>query len=112
MFNTLLTGDSLAVNLTRMEADATDRAAMTRAEAKLRGDMFALVALLRARYPEFAKCEIVASGVNAGVRETRHIRGLHTVTLADFAEGGGSPARWPTPRIRWICTTRGALRRS
>lgn len=111
-FNTLLTGDSLAVNLTRMEADATDRAAMTRAEAKLRGDMFALVALLRARYPEFAKCEIVASGVNAGVRETRHIRGLHTVTLADFAEGGGSPARWPTPRIRWICTTRGALRRS
>lgn len=86
-FNTLLTGDSLAVNLTRTEADATDRGALTLAEAKLRGEMFALVDLLRERYPEFARCEIVASGVNAGVRETRRIRGVYTVTLADFLEG-------------------------
>lgn len=86
-FNTLLTGDSLAVNLTRTEADATDRGALTLAEAKLRGEMFALVDLLRERYPEFARCEIVASGVNAGVRETRRIRGVYTVTLADFVEG-------------------------
>ncbi len=90
-FNTLLTGDSLAVNITRTDADATDRAAMTRAEQQLRRDMFTLVDRLRARYPEFARCEITASAVNAGIRETRHIRGVGTVTLDDFLSGRTFP---------------------
>lgn len=90
-FNTLLTGDSLAVNITRTDADATDRADMTRAEQQLRRNMFTLVERLRVRYPEFARCEITASAINAGIRETRHIRGVQTVTLADFVEGRTFP---------------------
>ena len=86
-FNVLLKGDSLAVNITRAQVDATDRAAFTEAEMKLREDMFALVELLRQEYPEFKNCEIVFSGVNAGVRETRHIKGVRTMTLQDVIEG-------------------------
>lgn len=90
-FNTLLIGDSLAVNMTRTAANAADRADMTRAEQQLRRDMFTLVDRLRARYPEFARCEIVASGLGAGVRETNHIRGVSTVTLEDFLSGRTYP---------------------
>jgi hypothetical protein len=86
-FNVLLKGDSLAVNMTRSCADATDRAAYTAAEIGLRKDMFRLVELLRQKYPEFRQCEIVASGVNAGVRESRHIKGVRTMCLSDVTEG-------------------------
>ena len=86
-FNVLLKGNSLAVNMTRIRADATDRAAFTAAEISLRRDMFRLVELLRQKYPEFRSCEIVASGVNAGVRESRHIKGIHTATLDDVIQG-------------------------
>ncbi|MBQ8341965.1 MAG: FAD-dependent oxidoreductase [Clostridia bacterium] len=86
-FNVLLKGDSLAVNMTRACADATDRAAYTAAEIRLRKDMFRLVELLRQKYPEFRQCEIVASGVNAGVRESRHIKGVHTMCLTDVIDG-------------------------
>ena len=86
-FNALLMGDSLAVNITRVDTDATDRAAFAAAERKLRKDMFRLVELLRARYAEFASCEIVSSGVNAGVRESRRIKGVRTMTLQDVLDG-------------------------
>lgn len=86
-FNVLLKGDSLAVNLTRTAVDATDRAAYTRAEILLRRDMFRIVELLREKYPEFRNAEIVTSGVNAGVRETRHIKGLHTLSYGDVQSG-------------------------
>ncbi|MBQ3084406.1 MAG: FAD-dependent oxidoreductase [Clostridia bacterium] len=86
-FNALLMGNSLAVNITRADADATDRAAFTKAEYELRQDMFAIIELLREKYPEFKNCEIVSSGVNAGVRETRRIKGVRTMTLQDVTEG-------------------------
>ena len=86
-FNALLKGNSLAVNVTRADVDATDRAAFAAAERKLRLDMFRLVDLLRERYAEFENCEIVSSGVNAGVRETRHIKGVRIMTLRDVLDG-------------------------
>jgi len=86
-FNTLLKGNSLAVNMTRAEVNATDRAAFAQAERVLRQDMFRLVELMREQYVEFKNCEIIVSGVNAGVRETRHIKGLHTMTLEDVTQG-------------------------
>lgn len=86
-FNVLLKGNSIAVNITRAEVNATDRAAYTEAECKLRRDMFRIVDLLRQEFEEFRDCEIVSSGINAGIRETRHIKGLHTMTLSDVLDG-------------------------
>lgn len=86
-FNTLVKGDALAVNITRAEADATDREQMTEIEARLRKDMYALVERLRAKYPEFANATVTVSGFSVGVRETRRIRGVYTLTLDDVIAG-------------------------
>jgi hypothetical protein len=86
-FNVLLKGDSLAVNITRAEADASDRFSYTKAEGQLHSDMFALVDLLKKEYAEFKNAEIVVSGFNAGVRETRNIKGVYTLTNEDFKKG-------------------------
>lgn len=75
-FNTLLSGDCVAVNVTRSGGDATDRAALTAVELKLREDMFRIVALLKERYPEFKEAQILSSAVSVGIRESRHIEGL------------------------------------
>lgn len=83
-FNTLNKGDCLAVNMTRISANATDPKAFMEAEHKLRNDMFSLVKILKQEFQEFKNCEIVSSAVNAGIRETRHIKGLYTMTAADI----------------------------
>lgn len=86
-FNSLVRGDLLAVNVTRTCADACDRDAFATAEMQLRQDMFLITAALRSHYPEFAHCEIAASAVNAGIRETRHLKGLYTLTMEDMITG-------------------------
>lgn len=85
-FNVLLKGNSLAVNITRAEADASNREEYTVAEGKLHEDMFKLVDLLKKGFDEFKDAEIVVSGINAGVRETRNIKGVYTLTNEDFAK--------------------------
>lgn len=86
-FNTLLLGKSLAVNVTRAGCDATDPRAFAAAERKLRRDMFAILDLLRAKFPEFKDCAVVSSAINAGIRETRHLIGKGTATLQSFLDG-------------------------
>lgn len=86
-FNVLLKGNSLAVNITRVQCDASNRQEYTEAEGRLHSDMFRLVDFLKAKYPEFKNAEIVVSGINAGVRETRNIKGVYTLTDEDFLNG-------------------------
>lgn len=86
-FNVLLKGNSLAVNITRAQCDASSRQEYTEAEGRLHSDMFRLVDFLKAKYPEFKNAEIVVSGINAGVRETRNIKGVYTLTDEDFLNG-------------------------
>jgi len=90
-FNTLVQGNALAVNVTRRAGDAADRRSMTQTECLLREDMFKIVNLLKREFPEFRRASIVASGVNAGVRETRRIQGVSTVTGADMLAGREYP---------------------
>ena len=86
-FNTLLLGGGIAVNVTRSAGDGADRASLTAADLQLREDMFTIVELLRERYPEFRNCSIVNSGINAGIRETRRIQGVYTLTGDDLRQG-------------------------
>ena len=90
-FNTLVQGGGIAVNVTRCAGDGADRASLTAADLQLREDMFTVVELLREKYPEFRNCSIIASGLNAGVRETRQIRGLYTLTGDDLRSGKEFP---------------------
>lgn len=74
-FNTLMEGTSLAVNVTRSACDATNREDLTRAESKLREDVFTIVELLKEHYPEFKNSVVVGTPSLVGIRETRHILG-------------------------------------
>lgn len=95
-FNAMVQGSSVTVNVTRQAGDGADRADLTRMECLLREDMFRIVELLKREYPEFRRCSIVSSGMNAGIRETRRIRGLDTVTGQDMLTGRA----WPCPVAR------------
>lgn len=86
-FNSLVQGNGLAVNVTRSAGDGAERVSMMEAELQLREDMFTIVSLLREKYPEFRDCAIVNSGVNAGIRETRRILGMGTLTGDDMRQG-------------------------
>ncbi|MCI8887511.1 MAG: FAD-dependent oxidoreductase [Hungatella sp.] len=90
-FNTLLWGDGIAVNVTRSKGNGADRAELTAAELKLREDMFSIAGLLKEHYPEFANSYIITSGMGAGIRESRHILGLETVTGQDLISGRTYP---------------------
>lgn len=90
-FNSLECGDLVAVNVTRAAADACDNRALRDAELRLREDMFTLFGKMKQTYPEFRNGHIVSSAVVAGVRETRHIRGCHTLCGEDFLGGRTYP---------------------
>ena len=90
-FNSIMSGDLVAVNITRAAADATDRAQMTAAESKMRKDAFVLIDLLREHYPEFKNAYIAYTAVQGGIRETRRIKALHTVTGEEMVRGEAFP---------------------
>ena len=83
----MLLGDALAVNVTRAAADATDRASYNRAELRMRRDVFVILDLLKEKFPEFRNASVVSSAVHAGIRESRRIVGLETVTGSDLLSG-------------------------
>lgn len=86
-FNSLVTGSQIAVNITRAAADATDNRAYTQAEIKLREDMLTLTDLLKKTYPEFKNAYISSAAVNAGIRETRHIKSKKPLTGEALVSG-------------------------
>jgi len=78
-FNTTMGDHLVAVNITRTAGNGADRESLTQSEEKMRNAAFRIVELLRRKYAEFSRCTIVSTAIQAGIRETRHIRGLHTV---------------------------------
>lgn len=91
-FNTVMHGDQVAVNLTRAPGNAVHREELTRAELKMREDVYTLVELLRKGFKEFEHCAIISTAFNAGVRETRRIKGLKTLTWEEVLSGGAKDA--------------------
>lgn len=65
-FNTMLSGDRLAVNITRSNSTSLNARDYMTAEFQMREDMFRLLDILKNKYPEFKNCSISASAVNAG----------------------------------------------
>ena len=81
---TTLADGSITVNMTRSAMDAVDRLDYQRAEAKMREDAFRLVELLKAHVPEFKNCWISSVATMAGIRESRRIEGVHTMTGEEY----------------------------
>jgi len=78
----MLSDNMVQVNMTRIEANMADEREQTRAECTLREDAHKLADILRRHFDLFKDAYIVSTATQAGVRETRHIKGVHTLTGA------------------------------
>lgn len=83
-FCTMLHDGVIAVNMTRTAANACDNRDFSRAECKLREDVFRMADILRGNFEEFKNCYVSSVAPQAGVRETRRILGKYTVTGAEY----------------------------
>ena len=83
-FCTLLRDGSVTVNTTRAPGNACDNRNFIAAECKLREDIFTLADILRDNFEEFRNCRVSCTATQAGVRETRRIVGLHTITAQEY----------------------------
>ena len=90
-FNSVMHRGSVAVNITRSAADSTDNRNFTAAECRLREDIFTFTSLLRQHFPEFADCYVSSCAPQAGIRESRRIVGVHTVTAEEYVAGEHYP---------------------
>ena len=87
LYPTRLPGE-VCVNMTNaIDIDGTDVRDLTKAEILCRRQMDDIVAFLREFVPGYEKCYLVTSAQNVGVRETRHFKGLYTLTPEDIVEG-------------------------
>lgn len=86
-FNSVMHRGSVAVNITRGAADSTDNRNFAAAECRLREDIFKLADALRSNVPEFRNCYVASTAPQAGIRESRRILGVHTVTAEEYVAG-------------------------
>lgn len=82
-FETNTTGEVI-VNMSRMLGfDATDPKSLSWAEVEGRRQVREIEAFLRARVPGFQNAVLVSSGPAVGVRSSRQIKGMYTLTVED-----------------------------
>ena len=76
----------VSVNATRHQGEATDPRDITQAEVAMRLEIDAIVEAFRRNAPEFGSCYLIDVATQVGVRETRRIDGLYTLTADDLLE--------------------------
>ena len=77
----------VTVNMTNVtEIDGTRAEDLTRAEITCRKQMPIIVDFLREYAPGYENCYIIGAGSLIGIRETRHFKGLKTLTAEDCKE--------------------------
>lgn len=74
----------VTVNMTRTAGNAIDNRDFTRAECVLREDAFKMARILKENVDEFKNSYLIAVAVQGGIRETRRIKGIHTVTAQEY----------------------------
>lgn len=83
-FCTCLHPGVVSVNITRAPGDACDNRSFTRAETALREQVYRMAEVLRNNFPEFSNSYVLSVAVQAGVRETRRIKGVVTIAGGDY----------------------------
>lgn len=86
-FCTMLHDGVVAVNMTRTSGDACDNRDYMQAECRLREDVYRMAEVLRQEVKEFSSCYVSAIATQAGIRETRRILGVHTITAEEYVNG-------------------------
>ena len=75
---------SVAVNITRRATDSTDNRNFSAVECRLREDIFTFARILKENFAEFRNSYVSSTAPQAGVRESRRICGVHTVTADEY----------------------------
>ena len=70
--------------MTRTQADMADNREATAAECLLHEHVHLFTELLRRHVPAFRNASLLATATQTGVRETRRIRGFHTLTGEEY----------------------------
>ncbi|MDD2289493.1 MAG: FAD-dependent oxidoreductase [Bacteroidales bacterium] len=83
-FCTTLQPGIVTVNMTRTSGDACNNRDFSRAECQLREDAFKMARILKENFEEFRDSFVTAVAVHAGIRETRRIKGVHTITAEEY----------------------------
>ena len=78
---------TVVINMSRTSMNWLDVQDATRAECVLREDVNKLVELLKAHVPAFKDAELMMTAPQVGVRETRHIRGVHILRGDEYLRG-------------------------
>ncbi len=80
--------DSVYVNMTEVEGlDGCDPEHLTRATVECRAQAWRILELFRRHVPGFEHAYIAQTAPALGVRESRHVRGLYTLTGDDVLAG-------------------------
>lgn len=79
------------VNMTRTYANMADNRQATSTECLLREDVFTFVDLLVKNVPAFKNAHLVMTAPQTGTRETRRIKGVHTLTGEEYIEAQDFP---------------------
>ncbi len=85
-------GEGTAViNMSRSALNWLDVQDATRAECALREDVKKLVELLKTYVPAFRDAELMMTAPQVGIRETRHIQGVHVLRGDEYLRGEHFP---------------------
>lgn len=81
----------VSVNATRFSGSGIDAASLTEAEFSTREDMWRMIQIIREGSEEFRNCYLLDSAYQVGVRESRRIVGLYTMTQEDILSARSFP---------------------
>lgn len=74
----------VTVNITRTAGNACDNREYSLAECRLREDAFRMAAILKENVDEFKDSYLISVSTQAGVRETRRIKGMHVLSGEEY----------------------------
>ena len=84
--------DEVLVNCTRVQGlDGTDVEDLTKAEEEGRRQVLMMAEFLQKSVPGFSRASISAVGTQIGIRESRRIDGLYSLTIDDVVSGRKFP---------------------
>src|SRR5690606_38328195 len=87
----VLSDGLVLINMTRTYANMADNRQATHTECRLREDVFTFVDVLTKHVPAFRNAHLVMTAPQTGTRETRRIRGVHTLTGEEYIEATNFP---------------------
>ena len=91
LYQTQVTGQVM-VNMTNLTGiDGTSVRDLTRAEVECHRQVPRIIAFLRQYAPGYENCRLLETAAVVGVRETRHFKGLYTLTAEDIVEASVFP---------------------